>query len=247
MKKSYLKIHQLTIIFLFIAFITGYFKYIIYFLSLVYIHELGHVTMGILMGWKVEKIVLCPFGGMTYFNELVNRPIKEEIMIAIMGPIYQQLFYLTLCYLGFYTDTLMKIHYFLLLFNLLPIYPLDGSKLWLLLYQKCFSFYSSYSFILILSIIFILILIYFNCSFLILILCIFFLYHISVLYKSKQDIFYKFLIERTIYKFNFKKVKKINHVRQMKRDYYHLFLKNNKYITEKNYLKNTYKEIMNQK
>jgi stage IV sporulation protein FB len=238
MKNMYLKIHPLTILFLFIAFVTGYFRYIIYFLSLIYIHELGHVTMGVMMGWKVERIVLCPFGGMTYFHTFVNRPIKEEFLIVLFGPIYQQLFYLLLCYLGFYTDMLMEIHYFLLFFNLLPIYPLDGSKICLLVFQKCFSFFSSYSFILFVSFLFLFFVVFLFPSFLVFILCFFFLYQIFLLYQSKKDIFYKFLMERLLYSFSFKRVKKVYHTKQMKRDYFHFIYQNGEFIDEKEYLSN---------
>ena len=95
-------------------------------MSLIYIHELGHITAGILLNWNIKKVVICPFGGMTYFDELQNRSMKEEFIIIILGPIYQILFYLLLNYLNLKTPLLTNINTFLLIFNLLPIFPLES-------------------------------------------------------------------------------------------------------------------------
>ena len=52
-------------------------------------------------------------------------------------------------------------------------------------------------------------------------------------------IFNKFLLERYLYHFNFKKLKiiKSENINKMKRDYKHIFYYNEKYETEKNILK----------
>lgn len=199
-------------------------------------HELGHITMGILLNWKIEKVVICPFGGMTYFNELQNRKIKEEFLIAIAGPIYQIIFYLLLIILKFDNPLLESINTFLLIFNLLPIYPLDGSKIVLLILQKFISFYKSYIILILISVITLLSLIFIYHSFLYIILYIFLLIQIYFLNKNKVEIFEKFILERRIRKFKFKKSKIINKKEQMKRDYEHYFLYQNKLINEQIFL-----------
>ena len=35
---------------------------------------------------------MLPFGGVTIFNEDLNRPIYEEFIILIMGPVFQIVF-----------------------------------------------------------------------------------------------------------------------------------------------------------
>lgn len=236
MKKSYLKIHPLTILFLFVAFITGYFKYIIYFMSLIFFHEIGHITFALLFHWNVKKIILLPFGGMTVFEELVNTPIKEEFFIVLAGPLYQHLFYMLLCFLGYKTPLLTTIHFFILGFNLLPIYPLDGSKLVLLFFEKCFSFYQSQILITILSCLTLCFLCLLPYNILLLVLLFFLSYHVFHFYKRISFLFHKFLLERKLYSFSFKRKKYITKVKQMKRDYEHYFIKDGYVYKEKEIL-----------
>ncbi len=237
MRSSYLKIHPLTILFLFIAFLTGYFQYIFYMMSLIFIHEIGHVTFALFFGWNVKKIVLLPFGGITIFEEMVNRPIKEEFFIVLAGPIYQQFFYGILTILGYRTPLLTTIHYFILGFNFLPIYPLDGSKILLLFFEKFFSFYHSHSLLFTTSMIMISLFFGILRSFLFVLLTLFLLVQVWRFYKNIKPIYYKFVLERKLYSFSFQKQKRIQYIKQMKRDYQHYFIKNGRIYSEKEYLR----------
>lgn len=237
MKNSYLKLHPLTILFSFVAFLTGYFQYIFYMMSLIFIHEIGHVTFALFFNWNVKKIVLLPFGGMTIFEEMVNKPIKEEFFIVLAGPLYQHLFYLLLCILGYKTPLLTTIHFFILGFNFLPIYPLDGSKVLLLFFEKIFSFYHSHFFLFTNSMITLFLFFVIFRNFLFAVLFLFLLLQVWCFYKNIKPIYYKFVLERKLYSFSFKKQKKIQYVKQMKRDYQHCFIKNGHIYSEKEYLK----------
>ncbi len=55
-------------------------------------------------------------------------------------------------------------------------------------------------------------------------------------YKNIDSIFNKFLLERYLKKYKFKRSKMIKNVHEMKKDYKHLFYSNNKYITEYSFL-----------
>lgn len=245
MRMNFLKFHPFTLFFLLIAFFTGYFKYVIYLMSLIFIHELGHVSAGIICEWNIKKIVLLPFGGMTYFEEKLNRPVLEELFIVLLGPIYQILFYFLLCILGFKTDLLININYFLLIFNLLPIYPLDGAKIVLLLFEKFFSYYNSHIYIILISLITLIINLFFYNDLLYIMIFIFLLYKVISLREEIKDIFFKFLLERYLYRFSFRKKKNINKLKSMKRDYYHIFKINDKLIEEKDILELYFGQIEN--
>ena len=65
----------------------------------------------------------------------------------------------------------------------------------------------------------------------------FLLIEVNKLYKEREYIFNKFLLERHLGEFNFKKKKTINSVNKMKKDYRHLFYVDNKYLTESYFLK----------
>ena len=141
---SKISIHPLFYIVLFITFITGYLKVFFGYTLIIIVHELGHIFASIILKWKIDKVIIYPFGGMTKFNQRINSSLLEEFLILIYGPLFQILFY------KIYP---LPYHEFILLFNLLPIYPLDGSKLLYILLNNIVSFYKSFIIIFIISII----------------------------------------------------------------------------------------------
>ena len=86
MKKIF-KIHPIYYLTAIITIITGNFKDFTLITLIIIIHELGHISAAIYYKWNIEKIIILPFGGITIFNEYLNRPIKEELIIALAGPI----------------------------------------------------------------------------------------------------------------------------------------------------------------
>lgn len=211
-------------------------------MGLILIHELGHFLTASCLGLKTDKIYLYPYGGISKFNTKVNISRKEEWLILTMGPIFQLIFYL-LSYLiidnNYLKETLTNYHVFLLCFNLLPIYPLDGGRIIFLImsyfksYKKSFyySIYISYT-------ILVLLLIYFYVSKSLFLVLVLFL----ILYKTKKEkdlfpfIFEKYLLERTLYIFSFKKRKIVSTVDEMMLDNLHYFKTPNGIISEKDFL-----------
>ena len=214
--------------------ITGNIKNFLLFTFIIVIHELGHVSFACILKWKINKVVLLPFGAITIFNEKINRPLKEEFIILIMGPIFQILG--TLLLLN--TKNALEYSKIILFFNLLPIYPLDGSKLVNILLNIWLSFKKSHLITIYISLLligFIMFKVRFN-----LLLVLIFLFIITNLIKeikNHQNIFNKFLLERYLYSFNFKKRKMIKKPENMKRDYTHIFKTKKSCKTEKEILK----------
>ena len=124
--KNIFKIHSLTYLLIIISILSGRFKTIYLYLSLIVFHELGHLLMGLLFNWKIDKIYIYPLGGLTKFNERLNRPFIEEMFVTIMGPIFQIILSI---FINKYDNNIMFYSNILLTFNLLPIIPLDGGKL----------------------------------------------------------------------------------------------------------------------
>ena len=91
--KNIFRFHPLFYLLAFLSFITGYFKHFVIFTSIILIHELGHVAMGMLMKWKIEEVIILPFGGITIFKERIDKPLIQEFLIAIAGPLLQLLFF----------------------------------------------------------------------------------------------------------------------------------------------------------
>lgn len=225
-----IKIHPLSYLVVLIFFLMGYFKRYLIFMIIILIHELGHITTAIMYKWKIEEVIILPFGGITKFQELINKPIYQEFIIAIMGIVFQLLF----CY-----NLSKQYNFLIILFNLLPIYPLDGSKILNLLMNKLSNFKFSYLFTIFVSYFFLFFLFFITIMFrdLLFLMTLFSLFlQLNKIYKNKEIYINKFYLERYLYSISFKRSKIIKNINQMKRDYIHIFNYLGKYLTEKEIL-----------
>ncbi|MCR2820535.1 M50 family metallopeptidase [Lederbergia panacisoli] len=119
-----------------IAIITGYFWQLLYLFAIVFIHEIGHAAAAAHFGWKIKRIMILPFGGTCEVDEHGNRRLKEDLIVIIAGPLQNVLIaalipvFVMLSFLP--ADVAKEISQYnlmILLFNLIPIWPLDGGKL----------------------------------------------------------------------------------------------------------------------
>ena len=195
---------------------TGLFKEFLLVFSIIIIHELGHLFSAVYYKWDIDKISIYPYGGCVSFNEKLNRPIREEFIILIMGPLVQ-VFYLLVFYLffrfgfvSFKTFVLFKTYNFTLLcFNLLPIYPLDGGRIVNLLFNFFLPYRKCNFLIIVISILFIFIVIV-NCSSVNLVMMmVFVLSEVFVFIKQQDYLYNKFLLERFLFNFSFYRVRVI--------------------------------------
>ncbi len=232
----------------FICFLTGYFKDYIWISLLILIHECGHITGAIWYGWKIERVMIFPFGGMTVFNEQLNRPTYQEWWIVLLGPIYQIFLYFILCHFHM-TNPMFTIYHFLLLgFNLLPIIPLDGSKILLLILEKMFPYYYAQYigyWISMLGSCILLLYAFFSKNLIFVIILIFIM---KETIKFKKQIPYqmkKFLLERYLYTFPLKtKQMKTPNLYQIKRGYQYVYLYHHIWETEKTLLHQYFKPFV---
>ncbi len=234
-------------IFIILALLSAHFQMLLIISFLLLIHECGHFFTALIFKWPTEKIVFYPFGGVSKFSHAINCSLKEEILVLLMGPIMQLIFYYFLTNVDIFTNyysSITIINYSILIFNLLPIYPLDGGRL-----LHCFiCYFTSYNlsfkiiyFISYLLLLIIILLFIYNPS--INLLLIFIILIIKLLKEQKLTNYYKekFLLERYLYKYNFKKSKIVTKENNFKRDYHHLLKIGQKYLLEEEYLKNKYK------
>lgn len=110
-------------------------------------HELGHAAMALFFRWRIKKIELLPFGGVLELDEHGNRPLRQEMLVILAGPL-QHVWLLGVAFIcyeaGFLSAQnfeLFTFHNFMILFfNLLPIWPLDGGKLLFVIFSSCMPF-----------------------------------------------------------------------------------------------------------
>lgn len=238
-----LYIHPFTYLLIILSFITGMFKEFGMVMFIIIIHELGHLSASRVFKWNFDKIAIYPFGGCCKFDEKVNRPMKEELIILISGPLFQIILFFIIVLLnnkGIIGDRNFSIfktyHYTLLFFNLLPIYPLDGGRILNLVLQYMFPFKKANKLIITLSffIVLIMMLFYKNLNFTL--MSVLLGIELFIYLKRQGYLYNEMLLERYINKYSFKKEKIINNKNNMYKDKRHIILYKNKYLTEKEYL-----------
>ncbi len=223
-----------------------YKEFIIIF-SIIIIHELGHLLISKIYNWNLDKIEIYPFGGCIKFNEKINRPLIEEIFILIGGPLTQIILFLIITFIyknGFisYRNYLLfkSYHKTLLIFNLLPIYPLDGGKILNCILNYFIPFKKSNKLEIIISFIIIvfIIMIYKDINYITMMIL---LIIELIIYRKQQDfLLNRLLLERYLFNYNFKNKKIIKNPNDFYKEKTHLIRINKKYIEEKDYLKIKY-------
>lgn len=215
-----IKVSKYSYIIVFLALITGQIKELLGLLIIILSHEFGHYFASKIFNWNIDKIYLYPFGGLIKYNEKIDKPFLEEFIIAISGIANQSIVYI-LCIFIFKNNTyffniIKNYHYSILFFNLIPIIPLDGSKILNIILNKIFNFRKSYIILNIISIVLLIIFI-FKSNFSLLIVILFLIYKIYLNIKNKSILFNRFILEKYLYD-DYKKICIINNIKNMKRN-----------------------------
>ena len=107
------------------------------------LHEFGHIFMARRFGVRTPDVILLPIGGVARLERIPDEP-KQELLIALAGPAVTAaialVLYLILRFSGAdaggdslspdqpFLALLMRVNVYLLLFNLIPAFPMDGGR-----------------------------------------------------------------------------------------------------------------------
>lgn len=226
--------------------LTGHFSNLFVFTSLIIVHELGHVIVASILKYKVNKIIIFPFGGIVKLDTIVNTDIYKDLLISISG-IIMQIIYFFIIYILYDKGIIREYIYNLfvlynssmLIFNLLPIIPLDGFKIINLLLSKIVNFNLANKLSVVISLISIVFFLssgIFERNYSIVLMLGVLMQNIYKFYNDISFLYSKFLIERYLYNIKYRGTKIIFDVDKMYKNKSHFFILDGNLIGEKSYL-----------
>lgn len=124
------------LIFLGIFYLTNQISIYLWTMLFCFIHELGHLIMGLIRGLRPEKIEMTPFGFFLEFKPVIDKNEKEilktNLLVAAAGPVTNLIIIFAILFLHISfidRDLAVYANLIILAFNLMPIYPLDGGRI----------------------------------------------------------------------------------------------------------------------
>ncbi|MGB8649669.1 MAG: site-2 protease family protein [Mycobacteriales bacterium] len=133
-----IKFKFFTVVFSMLASLGGYallfgWKFALGFVLLVFVHEIGHVVVLRARGIEAGLPVFLPFLGAFVSMKQMPKTAYDEALSGIAGPVFgTAAAFATLGLASLYDSDLLRVlaytGFFLNLFNLLPVIPLDGGR-----------------------------------------------------------------------------------------------------------------------
>lgn len=129
-----IKVHIYLFLVMAYMFATGKLKFFICYYMFILMHEISHVIVALALKEDVKEITLLPVGIYASLPKKITN--KKELIISLAGPLASFLFANLLN-----NETFIMMNLFICIFNLIPIYPLDGGRI-----LRCIlMFFTSYS------------------------------------------------------------------------------------------------------
>ena len=134
MGKLKIKFHPLFVLYVFLCIYFNWFNKIFFYVLVVTLHEYGHFLVARHYGYKIDALIFSLSGAGITTNSTFKE--KHDIIISLSGPLVNLiLIILTICtwwifplsYL--YTYDFLICNIVVMLFNLAPIFPLDGGRI----------------------------------------------------------------------------------------------------------------------
>lgn len=117
-----IKIHITLVIFLLYNFFFGKIESLFIVYMFIVMHEISHMIIALLLNIDIEEIEVMPVGMCARYKG--NITLLKELLVSMAGPISSLIF-------AFLYDNKIyfDINIGIILFNMIPIYPLDGGRI----------------------------------------------------------------------------------------------------------------------
>lgn len=125
-----IKIHYSFYLLLFIGFFSGILKEVFIFIIIVILHELSHLLTSLIFKKKINFITITLIGGVIDLDSN-EKGIIQEFIINISGILMNLLLVIIIKSFkeNYYTKLIFEYNLIMIIFNSLPIYPLDGYRI----------------------------------------------------------------------------------------------------------------------
>lgn len=130
-----LRIHPTFLLVLLVYGVLGQIAQALLVFSLVLGHELAHLLTAKAYGFKIVGLELFPFGGTAYCDDIFEGRKLEESVMALAGPAFNLVLLVgaeVLRWYGIWTggpaDDFVRYNFWLAVFNMIPVLPLDGGR-----------------------------------------------------------------------------------------------------------------------
>jgi stage IV sporulation protein FB len=143
-----IRFHPLFVLMALFSLLTGFFIELVTLFGIVLIHELGHIAAAKGVGWNVRHIQLLPFGGVAEVEDSGGVTALDEIIVAAAGPLQNFIMIgvtLLIQQLGWWSNEwgafFIYANLSIACFNMLPINPLDGGRIFQSLMSMWFTYH----------------------------------------------------------------------------------------------------------
>lgn len=245
-----IKISRLWLLFIPLGIYTHTYKIFLMILFILVIHECGHLICAKVLHFKIENVTIYPFGVSAKIYGMGYGVIWKENLVLISGlftHLIQPIFFYIMLKNGWISENFFiycnRMNVSIFMFNLLPIYPLDGGRIMLNMIHLFITYEKGLKITYVLSFIHLFLLHYFylihglSAYVITVFLVVILLKESKTIVQSKISFYYYRKLNTYPYKV------KIHHKYDFYRNKTNIFYKNNSWYSEEQWLSHTFDKI----